>query len=74
MDIIKRAAQRAPEGAIIVVRGLGGTEEYEDDWWSSQAIEAAELAEMDDDEIAEYMYGILEDGPEELDIYFRDEE
>lgn len=76
LRILRREIQRvidARGGAgIIVVRGQGGTKVYRSRWWSSAPTEADELADMDDDTLSDFLYG-LED-PEELDVYSRTEE
>lgn len=73
IDIIRRQLRRVPPDAIVVVRGQGGTEEYEDDWWSSVQTDVEDMLAMNDDELADYLYGLQEDGPEELELYFRQE-
>lgn len=73
INIIRRQLRRAPQDAIVVVRGHGGTEEYEDDWWSSIQTDVEDMLAMSDDELADYLYGLQDDGPEELEIYLRQE-
>ncbi len=75
LDIIRRQASRAPRSARIVVRAEGGTEEYEDEWWSSVPTDIEDLLDMNDDDLREFLYGLEEeDGPREIDIYIREEE
>lgn len=69
LDVIRRQARRAPDDARIVVRGKGGTERYTDEWWSSVPTDIEDLLAMDDEELADFLYGITDEGPEELDIY-----
>lgn len=69
IDIIRRQLSRAPNDARVVIRGKGGTEKYENEWWSSIPSEVEDLLGMTDDELADYLYGITDEGPEELDIY-----
>ena len=69
LDIIRRQARRAPDDSRIVIRGKGGTERYENEWWSSVPTEIEDLLSMDDEELSDFLYGLTDEGPEELDIY-----
>ena len=69
LDVIRRQLNRVPPDARVVIRGQGGTEKYDDEWWSSIPTEAEDLLGMTDDELADFLYGITDEGPEELDIY-----
>lgn len=73
LDIVRHVAEKFPRGTLIIIRGDGGTEEYGEDWWSSPPTEVEDILDMDDEELSDFLYGITDDGPAELDIYIRED-
>lgn len=70
IDIVRRQIQRAPLDARVIIRGQGGTAEYDEEWWASTPTDIEELLSYDDDELADFLYNLdPEEGPKELDLY-----